>query len=378
MNVGQNIIKYKTPIIKIITIFIIVFISIFIISKVSTKSSNCSKIATSKNTTKFASISSGNQPCIVNSVNSTNIMDLLLNQVFVKTAHDCCCSGDYKNDYVDLCALINCRDDGVRALDFQIYSLLKKPIIAAASVPGNKYKEMYNSLDFYITMQEVKRRFLTSECSNFSDPLFLIFRVNSALQTTYDSMFSTLLEIFGSGSTTGNILYINKSTNIGSVKLSDLVGQVIICVYAYDAPTFYKSTLTTITSLDLNTAQNKIRYETELLDSQLTILPTDAVGSLLSTNANIAFPNQQSSSANMDFVMTGLYYGITFIGMNFQKSDSGRVSYDKFFSKGGNGKGCSFIEKLTSAQITNSATNNPDGSRPLYSIDLLTKLAVLN
>jgi hypothetical protein len=375
MDVGQKIINNKTNIIKIITIFIIVFISIFIISKVSTQSSNCSKIASSKNITKFVSISNKNQTCLNN---KGKIKDLLLNQVFVKTAHDCCCSGDYKNDYVDLCALINCRDEGVRALDFQIYSLLKKPIIAAASVPGNKYKEIYNSLDFYTTMQEVKRRFLTSECSNFSDPLFLIFRVNSALQATYDSMFSSLLEIFGSGSTTGNILYINRTTDIGLVKLSDLINQVVICVYAYDAPTFYKSQLTTITSLDLNTAKNKIRYETELLDKQLTILPTDVVGSILSTTTNIAFPNQQSSSANMDFVMTGLYYGITFIGMNFQKADSGRVSYDKFFSKGGNGSGCSFIEKLTPAQIRNSALLDIKGNKTLYSINLLDKIAVLN
>ncbi len=364
-DIGQTIIDNKAYIIKVITITIVIFISIFIISKVSTKSSNCSRIKKNKNISKFASINDGNQPCVVN---SGNIKDLLLNKVFVKTAHDCCCSGDYKNDYVDVCALINCRDAGVRALDFQIYSLKNRPIIAASSVSGNKYKEMYNSLDFYSTMQEVKRRFLTSECSNFSDPLFLIFRVNSSLKSTYDSMFNGLLEIFGSGSTTGNILYINKSSDIGSVKLADLVGQVVICVYAYDAPTFYKSPLTTITSLDLNTAKNKIRYETELLDAQLTISPIDRAGLQLSTNTNIAFPNRQSSSANMDFVLTGLYYGITFIGMNFQKADPARATYDKFFSVGGNGSGCSFIEKNPNYTTTNDTT-------PLYTINLIDKTA---
>ena len=377
MDVGQNIINNKTFVIKIITIFIIVFVSIFIISKVSTQSSNCSKIATSANITKFASISGSNQSTICYT-DKQKIKNLLLNQVFVKTAHDCCCSGTYKNDYVDLCALINCRDEGVRALDFQIYSVLKRPVIAASSVPGNKFKEMYNSLDFYTTMQEVKRRFLTAECSNFSDPLFLIFRINSALQATYDSMFSALVEIFGSGSTTGNIIYIKKTPDIGTAILSDMIGQVVICIYAYDAPTFYKSQLTTITSLDLNTSINKIRYETELLDNRLTILPVDVVGLTLSTNANIAFPNQQSSAANMDFVLAGLYYGITFIGMNFQTADPARVAYDKFFSKGGNGSGCSFIEKMNIERIKDSTLNYANGSKPPYSINLLDKTAVLN
>jgi hypothetical protein len=359
-NAAKTFMENKTPIIRIITIAIIVFLSIFIISKLSTKSSNCAKINTNKNKMSYTSLNSGTQPCIVN---TGNIKDLLLNQVFVKTAHNCCCSGEYKNDYVDVCALINCRDEGVRALDFQVYSLNQKPIIAASSVSTNKYKEMYNSLDFYTTMEQVKRLFLTSECSNFSDPLFLIFRVNSTLKTTYDAMFSSLVEIFGSKSSTGNKIYINKNSDIGSIKLSDFISQVVICVYAYDAPTFYTSSLASITSLDLNTSTNKIRYETEILD----LLLSEEAGLTLSTNANIAFPNQQSSSANMDFVLSGLYYGITFIGMNFQNSDSIRTAYNKFFTKG------AFIEKNKDGQ-----TQNNDGTPLLYTIDLTKKLAILN
>ena len=362
-SIPEQIMANKSHIIKLITILIIVFLCIFIISKLSTKSSNCTRITTNANKTTYSSLSSNTQLCNVNSKTNTYIQELLLNKVFVKTAHDCCCSGDYKNDYVDNCALKNCRDDGVRALDFQIYSLKNKPIIAASSVSGNKYKEMYNSLDFYTTMKKVKRLFLTTECSNFSDPLFLIFRVNSNIQATYDSMFSSLIEIFGSGSSTGNILYTKPTaTDIGLTPISNFISQVVICVYAYDAPTFYKSSLPRITSLDLNTAKNKIRYESELLDLQLTTLPTTSAGLLLSTNTNIAFPNQQTTSANMDFVMTGLYYGITFIGMNFQNADASRIAYDKFFTKG------SFIEKDPTGI----------GVPPLYTINLLDKTALLN
>ena len=369
-NIGQKFIDNKGSIIKVITIFIVVFVCVFIISKVSTKSSNCSKIAKYANKMSYTSLNSGTQIC---SVNKGNIKDLLLNRVFVKTAHDCCCSGEYRNDYVDFCALTNCRDEGVRALDFQIYSLKKKPIIASASVPGNKYKEMYNSLDFYTTMQKVKRLFLTSECSNFSDPLFLILRINSSLSATYEAVFSSLIEIFGSGSSTGNVLFVNtNNVDIGTIPLSNFISQVVICVYAYDAPIFYKSSLSKITALDLNTSRNKIRYETEILDLQLTTSPTSNAGKALSKNANILFPNQQTSSANIDFVLSGLYYGITFMGMNFQKADPIREAYDKLFTKG------AFIEKLMDKQVTNSAIVNSDSTTPLYSINLVDKIAVLN
>ncbi len=321
------------------------------------QSSNCSNLPTT--ITNYNSLSTDSQPCkITRNPVVTNIRELKLNQVFVKTAHDCCCSGDYKNDYVDLCALKNCRNQGARALDFQIYSLKGEPIIASSSISGIKYKEMYNSLDMYTTMKEVKRLFLTSECSNFSDPLFLIFRVNSSLKATYDKMYSILVEIFGTGSSTGNMIYVNiTETELSTITLTNFINKVVICVYSYEQSLFISSTLAQITSLNLTSTDSKIYYETDLLDLQLTHTP--AATDDYYSNANILFPNRQASSVNMDFVQPGLYFGITFMGMNFQHSDNNLTAYNCFFKQG------PFIEK----DPTGIANSNGDGTyAPLYTI----------
>ena len=53
---------------------------------------------------------------------SGTIYDLQVRDFYIKTAYNCCCSGKFKNDYVDLCSLDVVNAYGVRALDFQIYS----------------------------------------------------------------------------------------------------------------------------------------------------------------------------------------------------------------------------------------------------------------
>ena len=47
----------------------------------------------------------------------------LLRDFYIKTAYNCCASGQFKNDFVALCALETCIQQGVRCLDFEIYSI---------------------------------------------------------------------------------------------------------------------------------------------------------------------------------------------------------------------------------------------------------------
>ena len=292
-------IKEMDPIrgIQILAFIIIVLIAVYAIFQITRKNLNCSKI------------NAYTSPSIVNMTSTVSGLTLL--QVYVKTAYNCCCSGNFKNDYVDNCALLNCAKQGVRALHFDIYSLNNRPVISTASVTGNKYKELYNSLDMYSTMDIVKKKFM-----NKSDPLFLIFNVNSALSTTYESMYTILLEVFGTGNSTGNLIYF--TDNLGGTQLSYLVNKVVICVQAYDPKVFYASSLALITSLDLNGSTSKIYTETNILDYYTN---SDVATVVIPPFPQVLFPNKQTSATNFDFVTTGIKYGITFIGMNFQKKD---------------------------------------------------------
>ena len=69
------------------------------------------------------------QRIFVNKQFSYNLRDY-----YIKTAYNCCTAGEYKNDFVNVCALKNCIRQGARCLDFEIYSVKGSPVVAAG--PG--------------------------------------------------------------------------------------------------------------------------------------------------------------------------------------------------------------------------------------------------
>jgi hypothetical protein len=251
--------------------------------------------------------------------------ELEMNKIFVKTAYNCCCSGKLKNDYVDVCALKNCADYGVRALDFQVYKLKGKAIISASTVNEIKYKEIYNYLDFNETMEQVNRYFIINNSNNSLEPLFLIFRVYSKSKDTYDQMFTSLNNIFGSSSDKQRIFITN---DLANTKFRQLMNKVIILVeyscinttYETQCKTaFETSSLSKITSIRLNSANNKIYRQMELIKNN--VMEYLQFNSDNSNYINIIYPNLQTNSHNYDFVTSGFACGITFIGLNFQKND---------------------------------------------------------
>lgn len=315
------------PSVYIIVGGIILFIAIYSTYQINLDTKNCNKINKYTSSTLITSIKKGD-----------DVFDCCLNNVYVKTAYNCCCSGDFKNDYVNECALTFCAKEKVRALHFDIYSLNKRPVISTSTVAGNTYKETYNSLDMYTTMGTVSKLFTIS-----SDPLFLIFNVNSKLNTTYESMYTILIEIFGTGNSTGNKIYF--TNDLGNTKLSYLINKVVICIYAYDPTIYSASSLALISSLNLN-GSSKIYRESDILD----LLTSNQDPTYIPAYPQILFPNRQKSSNNYDFVTTGVKYGITFIGMSFQKDDNILKIYKKGFAD----KSKSFIKKTLLDNINNN------------------------
>ena len=57
-----------------------------------------------------------------------NVGDYRLRDFYIKTAYNCCASGSYSHDFVDMCALENCIKLGARCLDFEVYSFDNKPV----------------------------------------------------------------------------------------------------------------------------------------------------------------------------------------------------------------------------------------------------------
>jgi hypothetical protein len=250
-----------------------------------------------------------------------DVLTLQLGKACVKTAYNCCCTGEFKNDYVDYCALMNCAKQGVRALDFTVYSLHGEPVIAASTLLSKKYKEMYNSLPFSKTMTKVKQTFMydTANCTNTRDPLFLILRIQSANLKLYNKIGEMLQSVFGYGNSAGDKIYKKKS--IDTETISNLMGKVIIFVDITGLTGFEKSNLSSITALQLGTMANQIIRETEAYDLLETkVQPNEK-------SINLLYPDFSQKSNNYDFVTVGIKQQFQFIAMNFQMND---VYLDKY------------------------------------------------
>lgn len=248
--------------------------------------------------------------------------DVSLNKVYVKTAYNCCCVGEFKNDYVDTCALVNCAKQGVRALDFTVFSLQDQPVVSASSFNSPLYKQQYNSLPFSEVMQQVKRSFLldTLNCPNTTDPLFLIFRIQSRHKKIYDKMGEILQSSFGSGNLAGNMIY----TDINQMKKANLkqfIGKVVIMVDTTGLSGYESSKLSKLSVVNFGNIENRIIRAKDVYDENRRDR----------TPLTILYPDLQTSSDNYDFTL-GLPLGIQFIGLNFQTKDQYLDAYNAFFA----------------------------------------------
>jgi len=172
----------------------------------------------------------------------------LLKDYYIKSAYNCCSGGSYKNDYVSICALKNVIKQGVRGLDFEIYSIDDQPVVATSTVANNYIKETYNSVPFSDVMSTiVNYGFSGSTAPNSTDPIIIHLRIKS----TNQDMLTNCGQIFkqydkymlGShysyeytyanqrvnpdDKTTGNQSFTH---NLGNVRLTDLSGNKIIIV----------------------------------------------------------------------------------------------------------------------------------------------------
>ena len=149
---------------------------------------------------------------------------------YVKTAYNACSGGKYKNDYVDLCILKDLLKQGVRGLDFEIYSLDDQPIIATSTSENYHVKETFNSVKFSDAMSTIRDyAFINSTAPNPLDPIILHLRIKTTNQQMYKNL-AKILEGY-----TGLLLdkqysFENQGKNLGAVKLSDLTGKIVIIV----------------------------------------------------------------------------------------------------------------------------------------------------
>ena len=149
---------------------------------------------------------------------------------YVKTAYNACSGGGYKNDYVDICNLKAVLKQGVRCLDFEIYSVNDQPVVATSTSDSYYVKETFNSVSFSSVMDTIRNyAFSGSTCPNPTDPLLIHLRCKSNNQT----MYSNLANIFQSNTDIMlgmNYSFESSGQNLGSVPLLQLQNKVVLII----------------------------------------------------------------------------------------------------------------------------------------------------
>ena len=266
----------------------------------------------------------------IRSIDNTEQFNYTLKDYYIKTAYNACSGGNYKNDYVDTCVLKDLLKQGVRGLDFEIFSINDQPIVATSTSDSYYVKETFNYVNFSDIMNIIRDyAFATSTAPNALDPIILHLRIKSTNQAMYKN-FAKLLENYDSillGKEYDSEYY---GKNFGNVELRKLLGKVIIVVDRsnttfLECPEFYKFINITSNSVFMRALHYyDIKYTpdmSELIDFN-------------KQNMTIGMPDKGSSPDNPSSIVMR-ETGCQLLGMRYQKIDTNIEENDVFFNENG-------------------------------------------
>jgi hypothetical protein len=121
----------------IIFAFILIILGIFIgymiyLSKLGGRECNHMNNLYSSVDGNIRAISAADPDC------SGNLFDY-----YIKTAYNACSGGSYMNDFVDVCNLKAIIKQGVRCLDFEIYSINNEPVVSTSTTDDYFIKQTF-------------------------------------------------------------------------------------------------------------------------------------------------------------------------------------------------------------------------------------------
>lgn len=261
-------------------------------------------------------------------VNDPDNKGMLLRDFYVKTAYNCCATGGFKNTYVSTCALKQVIRQGVRCLDFEIYSINDEPVVAVSSLDDFNFKQSFNSIPMKEVLDLVQMyAFSGGTCPNPNDPLILHFRLKTVHKKTISKIADNILGTVHNRLLGKDYSYEYQGKNLGAVPMEELMGKVIIAV-----------------------DKSNNRFESTPLDEYVNIC-SNAMFMRALRNHDVKFApdmnelidyNKKQMTLTMPDLSTRytnspaslhMKYGCQFIGMCYQNYDANMEFYETMFAE---------------------------------------------
>lgn len=306
----------------------------------------------------------------VSSINfeDKNYKGFLLRDYYIKSSYNSCAIGDFKNTFVDVCGLKNVIRQGVRVLDFEIYSVNDKPVVAVSSIPCDftdeepqcfLIKESYNYVDFDKAMQiAASYAFAGDTCPNPNDPLILNLRIMSKNESIYTSMTNTLQQKFGDHLLGKKYSYENAGESIAFEPLSNFANKVII-VADKSNPFFEGTKLEELVNIGSNSV-----FMRSLRESEVKYTPDfNELKNYNKKNLTMELPDVSTNDNNPSAAL-GMKYGVQMIGMCYQNYDANLEFYEEFFANTGH----SFVLKPADLRYQVVTIAPPTAQNPALSM----------
>ena len=266
----------------------------------------------------------------IRSIDDTDQFKYTFKDYYIKSAYNCCSGGNYRNDYVDTCNLKALLKQGVRGLDFEIFSINDGPVVATSTSDSYYVKETFNYIDFVDIMDIIRDyAFATSTAPNSRDPIIIHLRIKSTNQTMYQN-FAKLLEKYDSILLSKDYDSENHGKNFGNVPIQNLLGKVIIIVDRsnisfLECPEFYKFVNMTSNSVFMRALHYyDIKYTPDM----------NELIAFNKQNMTIGMPDKGSNPENpSSLVMREM--GCQLLAMRYQKVDVNVEENDVFFDENG-------------------------------------------
>jgi hypothetical protein len=312
-------------------IVVLLWLITYVTTKINLGKTNCDVIK---------QVNKDSPPTKINSKwttsNSPDYAGKNLRDFYIKTAYNCCASGQFKSDYVSMCALQNAIKQGVRCLDFEIFCVDNIPVVGVSSIDIIGVKQSYNSLPISMVLKELNNIAFSQTagiCPNPKDPLLLHFRIKTNDVNILNILASEIAENLGDKLLPIEYMRECSGTNITKRPIKDFIGKVVIMVEknstANSMPLLYQSkNMWELTNVTTNSV---FIHESRYMDIKNSN-DLETMTNFNKQNMTLVLPDL--SVSNINYISTvPQALGCQLMAMNFQNVDQNLLTYNELFEK---------------------------------------------